>query len=104
MKLTKKKAIEIAIELWEWLAETGKLKGGWPDWKKYGEMDCDCPFCELVVQSIDEETYCDPCPLMSKYGGDGCYDTAFGNWSKAQTPKARKKYASQFLAQLKKLK
>ena len=29
MKLTKKKAIEISIELWTWLAETGREKKEW---------------------------------------------------------------------------
>ena len=39
MKLTKEQAIQISIELWEWLAETGGTdQSEWPGWKKYGRM------------------------------------------------------------------
>ena len=46
MRLTRKKAIELCIELWAWLAKTGKRKWAWPEWEKYEEIENDCWFCE----------------------------------------------------------
>ncbi|GAH13108.1 unnamed protein product, partial [marine sediment metagenome] len=68
MRLTKKKAIEIAIELWTWLAETGaKYKGDWVGWEeKYGEMEADCPFCEYSDRWGDDE--CESCPYFQRFG------------------------------------
>ena len=50
MKLTEKKAIELSIELWTWLAETGENKNEWPEWKRHGgqyeECENDCFLCK----------------------------------------------------------
>ena len=72
MKLTRKKAISISIELWTWLAETGsEYKHEWPGWKKYGAMVLACPFCEysrqrnkLALYDAGLNTYCPSCPYV----------------------------------------
>ena len=46
MKLTRTEAIDYSIELWEWLAETGKHKEDWPKWDKFGRVDSECFLCE----------------------------------------------------------
>lgn len=97
MKLTKKKAIEISIELWGWLAETGKLKSEWEGWEKYGTMLADCPCCEYV----QTRGGCEDCPIAQRY--NDCYETAFGGWHRAQTPQTHKECAKLFLAQLREL-
>ncbi len=46
MKLSRKKAIALCIELWTWLAETGEQKEDWPRWDDYKEViDSNCWFC-----------------------------------------------------------
>lgn len=90
MKLTKKKAIEISIELWTWLAKTGrKYKSDWPRWKEYGRMQDDCALCECFID-------CDICPI-------DCYETYFCEWDGAKNKNERKKYAKLFLKQLEQL-
>ena len=50
MKLTKKKALEIAIELWEWIVDNpGKYKREWPGWDEYGGMLFECPLCQRGI-------------------------------------------------------
>ena len=95
MKLTKKKAIKISRELWDWLAETGEeSKADWHGWEKYGKMHDDCALCEYVRTREG----CISCPL-----GQDCYGTYFGNWYKARKPETRKKYAALFVKQLEEL-
>ena len=79
MKLTKKKALSIAIVLWEWIVDNpGKEKHKWPGWAKYGWMSDDCPFCEYGSNHSNSETLACNCPLDKKYGS--CYSTSFGEW------------------------
>ena len=95
MKLTKKKAIEISIELWTWMADTGrKCKRSWTGWEKYGRMQDDCALCEYTKEPLDA---CNDCPT-------DCYESAFYDWRKAENKGERKKYAALFLAELKELK
>jgi len=100
MKLTRKKALEICIELWTWLAETGRQKTRWEGWEKYGKMESNCPFCELTKKSTDCER---DCPI-----GQGewqhCGDMGFFDWDDATTKTQRKKYAKIFLERLLELK
>jgi len=50
-KLTKKKAIEITIELWKWLDEKPLApKTSWPGWKKYDYLESGCSCCEYVIR------------------------------------------------------
>jgi hypothetical protein len=70
MELTERKAVEISLELWRWLADTaGTLsKNSWSGWRKYGEMYNSCPLCEYAQQH-SPLMYCAVyCPLRGKWG------------------------------------
>lgn len=108
MKLSRKKAIKLCIELWTWLAKTGKLKEDWPEWEKYGDIAENCWFCEYDSQQQNYKSNfnlagCRYCPLIKKLGLH-CRDTYYRKWYSAKTPKTRKKYAKLFLKQIKKCK
>ena len=103
MRLSRKKAIALCIELWEWLAETGEeWKADWPGWKKYGNICWShCWFCEYSNRKLKNDTgvECRECPLSGKdFECDRLY---YGEWKAAKTPHARKKYAKLFLEQIK---
>lgn len=102
MRLTRKKAIEISIELWEWLAETGGLKRNWPGWRIYDSMALDCPLCEYSNRKNARkkvDAICDEyCPIKN------CYKAGYKEWDEAGASKARKKYATLFLETLRALK
>jgi len=96
MRLSRKKAIELCIELWTWLAKTGREKEDWPRWKIYGDYVVnDCWFCEY-----SKEVGCSRCPLEKKFSLT-CGSTFYGNWTRARFPRTRKKYAKLFLEQIK---
>ena len=102
MKLTKKKALEIAIELWEWIVDNPeKGKNEWLGWAKHGYMAGDCPFCQYGHATIIHADDCD-CPLDKKYGS--CYDNrcAFNEWN-PHDPDGGHAAAVEVLAQLKEL-
>lgn len=106
MRLTRKKAIQITKELWEWLAETGGgRKGDWPGWDKYGVMAVDCPLCEYNSRHTftDTELSCEPCPYFQALGHCNMNRTPFRRWIMAVTKENRQKYANLFLEQLKQL-
>jgi hypothetical protein len=106
MRLSRKKAIELCIALWEWLAKTGKYKEAWPEWDKYGNITCDCWFCEYDERQKKrhkEKRACIYCPFRRKWDVH-CSKTFFENWEDAKTPRTRKKYAKLFLAQIKEIK
>ena len=103
MRLTKRKAIELSIELWTWCAETGRDKKKWPGWKKYPSNYWDCFLCEY---DSNHDGGCQSCPYMQRYKGCFNGDTPYKNWDKANdynSTAKRKKYAAEFLAQLKTL-
>ena len=108
MRLTRKKAIELCIEMWTWLAETGKHKHQWPGWKKYGDINLNCWFCGYHFQQLNRKGEngtvgkCKHCPLWQKYRCL-CGKTMYGEWTSALTSRARKKYAKLFLEQIKAL-
>jgi len=104
MRLTKKKAIEITKELWDWLAETGKNKPDWAGWKKYGEMECFCPFCKYDSQQAKvDEKLCTHCPYFEVFGSCLRVGTPFVKWRNARAGKDSKKYAKFFREQLEQL-
>ena len=104
MKLTRKKAIAISVELWEWLAESGGYKQKWPKWKEYGRMFNDCPLCEYVIQEMGNHYSCaEVCPL-NMAESEGCTRTSYGEWRLAAITEDRKRYATEFLAVLRGLK
>ena len=104
MKLIKKKAVELSIELWEWLAETGEGKGYWVGWKRKGgsheQVAFDCFLCELFN---DDSERCPGCPYYDKYGRCTDGKRPFSKWTDARTVRTRKKYAGLFLEQLKEI-
>ena len=101
MRLTRKKSIELCIELWTWCAKTGKAKWEWPEWKKYRAIRNSCWFCEYTS---DKKGRCQTCPLRTGLGfrciNKECY---YDKWTEFHTPRTRKKYAKLFLAQIKSL-
>ncbi len=109
MKLTKKKAIELSIELWSWLAETGAdSKRDWDGWEKYGEMLNDCALCKYREEhSKAYPPSCRVCSYYQKfgccYGKSGKPSTIYDHWEDAETTEQHKEYASKFLEQLKQL-
>lgn len=113
MRLTRKKAIELSIELWEWLAETGSgEKSEWPEWGNYGEVIylADCFLCEYGNRNINPKniedkywTECGACPYHKKFGRCCNDNTPFWLWAEEEEIEPRKKYALLFLAQLKEL-
>ena len=107
MKLTRKKAIELCIELWTWCAETGRVKRNWPRWKEFmtKEEADDCNHCWFCFYDNTKSGNCTHCPLGAiyshcnlKYG-----KCEFYHWMQAITTGQRKKYAKLFLEQIKSL-
>ena len=105
MRLTRKKAIQLSIELWKFLADTGLEKEDWPEFE-YDENDDEfiyqgkniasgCFLCELTL-----EDDCENCPYYEKFGHCNEDGTYYNLWESSTTKRKRKKYASQFLAQL----
>lgn len=98
MKLTARQALEIGLELWEWLEETGEeWKYKWPKWKKYETMVGDCPLCEYDTQEYFLDR-CSNCLIYwRKKGGlvNHCqsYDSPYSNWLCVATPRPRRFWA-----------
>ena len=112
MKLTRKKSIELCIELWTWLAETGKRKSDWPGWKKYKSLTKGiedavwCWFCLYNNRKQRKEQWdadCRSCPYFKQYNFCSNREQPFADWFDAKTPRTRKKYAKLFLEQIKSL-
>ncbi len=105
MKLTKKKAIEISISLWAWLAETGRDKYEWDGWAKYGGMNSWCALCEYSRRQWETKgylaDYCDYCPYFLSFAKQ-CTDkkSPYYQWQNQDDEASRKKYAAKFLKQL----
>ena len=112
MRLSRKNAIELCVELWTWLAKTGRRKEKWPGWEKYGHDIVDnCWFCEYHNQQMkrykpmrerNKDGFCRYCPLV-KGGFMSCYDSGcfYSNWCTSTTVAARKTCAKLFLKQIK---
>jgi len=111
MKLSRKKAIELCILLWTWLAKTGEVKRKWPGWEKYDvaiEHHSYCWFCyydnHTEIGGIRAKGGdCIYCPYRKEYGHCNSNGTFYENWDKAKTSRTRKKYAKLFLEQIKSL-
>jgi len=87
MKLTKKKAKKICLEIWKYLRTFPEIdtKMDLPEklFNKIKPMRGECPLCEILECS-------NGCPLQTY--NSGCYD--FEKWCDAKTWRGRKKYAS----------
>ena len=122
MRLTRKKAIELCIELWTWLAKTGKKKEDWPEWEKYKKYGTwhkryrewnvtnNCWFCEYTRQkSKSWDVDCFECPLPEdgedmEFRCERGKHSLYEKWNLAKQTRTRKKYAKLFLAPIKRLK
>ena len=112
MKLTKKKAIELHRELWDWLYHNpSKEKEDWPGWgkleKAYGGIFLGMCFPCEYARKIQNPKYpksryqCDSCPLawpqfdLWQRTSVFCYQegTPYYKWTTCKTPRTRKKYA-----------
>ena len=99
-------AIEIIIELWAWLAETGKGDElSWPLWDSLG-INSTNPLCEYSVRrwrKLQKRrlSRCDFCPYMKHYGHN-CVDPSepFPQWRRSDHEDDRKFYAKEFLRKL----
>ena len=103
--LTRKKTIELCIEVWQWCMETGRRKEQWPRWKEFGDIASHCWFCEYdnrrrKRENEDGLSSCGRCPLQS-IDIAHCSLTVYKKWNNAITIKDRKKYAKLFLEQIK---
>ena len=68
-RLTKRRVLELCLELWTWLAENPrKAKYEWPGWNRVGKMVADCPCCEWVKRA---SLTCWACPLRDYWPADG---------------------------------
>lgn len=66
-KLTKKRALFLCWQLWEWLGESeDNRKTEWPEWENKGGRvaycDSFCPCCEYNGNTMGERK-CSSCPL-----------------------------------------
>ena len=109
MRLSKKKAIELCIELWTWCALTGKPKEDWPRWKEFGYVINHCWFCKWDNRQRKRynfrEKSCHYCPIYKEFGFLCLHKNCFyERWENAKTPRTRKKYAKLFLEQIKQCK
>ena len=112
MRLTRKKAIELCIELWTKLAKTGsKYKSRairWTDYITRKEAN-ESEYCWLCIynnrkarkpQSTSECSFA--CPYYQVYDFYARRtDTPYNKWYSANTRSDRKKYAKLFLEQIK---
>ena len=104
MKLTARKAVELSIDLWAWLGETGEDKDDWPEWEsnggQYPKVESDCFLCEYDSR---KENDCEACPYFIKYSACCNEGTPFDKWIDAEEETDRKEFAKQFVRQLKEI-
>ena len=98
--MTLKEAVEKSIELWEWLAETGKDKDEWFEMKGIYEddrPDVGCYLCEVA------DEFCAVGDMQCPLKFCTFHDTPFNRWwaSTTKTKPTRRKYAQQVVDQLK---
>jgi len=66
--MTDIEALELTVELWEWLAETGKSKPDWPRFEEIKSFRSYCPLCELGLRSMRGENPCAACVMYGCWG------------------------------------
>jgi hypothetical protein len=109
MKLTKKKALKICVELWDWLSKhPNSKKEDCPKMDKYSDMENDCSCCEFVLQNFAYKhqaefcsgtEFCNHCPLKRLWGSndDGLFDcedteSPYNKWKFSES-KEKQEYA-----------
>jgi len=71
MELTKRRALEICRDMWDWLADNPEReKEDWPGWEEVGRMLDNCPCCEYTCQQVGD--FCDHCPLYYYWPENDC--------------------------------
>ena len=108
--MTKKDALDLSIELWEWMARTGaELKEDWPGFEDIREDDMpvyECFMCEYA----SGKGGCEDCPYFQDHA-HRCYIfewevctqghyAPFDEWEEARTIEERKIHAAAFLVEL----
>jgi len=104
-KLTPCTALELSIELWKWLAETGSNdKSAWDKWERLEQeykiefFAACCPLCEYSKYNVD----CNICPMFKRWPdvhGASEYEvctsegSAFDIWSNSTSVTLRKAMA-----------
>jgi hypothetical protein len=94
-RLTKRKAVELHRQLWDWLYHhPSKSKSEWPGWEENGgsvepaEMDCFC--CEYAKRHGPPSTFsCRLCPLEWDRGTGLCLGGLYHKYVRG----GRKRYA-----------
>ncbi len=107
MRMPLRRAMDIALECWAWLAETGEQKSMWPGWVTQ-DVWPDDNWCTLCMHAKEAGGFqdsltlgtegCPTCPLYDAFGG--CRWTAFWTWHRARTVGGRKRAARRFLHEL----
>ena len=106
-ELTRLEAIELTEELWKILCEEGCLKSECVEfWKKYGNMEADCPLCEYTTQQnlITGRYFCASCPYRQKFGLCKVSTSPYYKWFSVSNKLYRKYWAEECLAQVRELK
>ena len=103
MRLTKKRAVDISIELWEYLAESGGDEDDKHKWvlDNYGEYESDCALCEYGKRHQSRQ--CAVCPYHKFFGSCLDEESPYCKWDDAQRKVSRKKYAAECVKQLKEI-
>lgn len=111
MELTEEQAIDRSIDLWKWLADTGREKKDWPGWCEYDRANTDsgCFLCEYDVKERHKTLrMCQACPYFKKYE-HSCTksESPYSRWERAvneRDTETAKAFAKDFLLQLYELK
>ncbi len=95
-KLTKKQAIKLHRELWDWIAAHPlEDKMAWPGWGEYGYCFNDCIFCHYSM--VIKGASCEKCPALGKwapgYFGFGALPTPMSECCAPRSPYTQWKVA-----------
>ena len=99
MRLTKKLALEICRDLWNWLGENpGRDKQSWPGWRSNGgdiqTMVALCPCCEYVHRGKNRKCRIEKshCPLSGLWHDTDksvrCVTGYFAKWENVTDPES----------------
>ena len=93
-KLSRKIAIQKTLEMWKWLAKTGKDKDDYFAGNRMVQPTSQCYLCEYAEQQDLKHgrgnVECPPCPYFQLYGrcissGYGTEYTPYAQWVRAST-------------------
>ncbi len=93
---TEEEALQITLDLWTWLAETGaRDKDEWPGWKNHDNWqgEDDCALCTLCNET-DRSQGCLLCPYWRAFGPCGFSTGPYNRWFRARSDTGRKRNAA----------